>query len=271
MRVVVSNLAWDPEEDEAAAAVLSRHGVTGIEVAPTKRWPDPSGATTDEIEAYRRGWSDVGLPIVSMQSLLFGRPDLTLFDSEAAREAFTAYLEAIIELGRGLGAGPLVFGSPKNRLRGSLSLDDAQATSAPVFARLGRAAAALGSCFCIEPNPVDYGCDFITTAAAGAALVRVVGEPGFGLHLDSGGMTLAGDDLPQAISGSLDVLRHFHCSEPGLAPAGSTGRVDHEGAARALRDGGYEGLVSVEMLLPADADRMACLDESVGFAVSVYG
>ena len=30
----------------------------GIEIAPTKVWPDPPAATDDEVDAYRRFWNE---------------------------------------------------------------------------------------------------------------------------------------------------------------------------------------------------------------------
>jgi hypothetical protein len=50
-RLAISNIAWDPSEDDAVAAVLHRHGVTGVEIAPTK-WRDrPLDAPPEDIAA----------------------------------------------------------------------------------------------------------------------------------------------------------------------------------------------------------------------------
>jgi len=51
LRLAFSNIAWDPPADAAVAAVLSDAGFTGVEIAPTTRWPDPTKATPDEILA----------------------------------------------------------------------------------------------------------------------------------------------------------------------------------------------------------------------------
>ena len=85
MRLAVSNIAWPADQDAAVAGVLRDLGVTGIEVAPTKVWPRPLEASPTEIEDYRAFWEARGFEIVAAQALLFGRPDLTLFESEAAR------------------------------------------------------------------------------------------------------------------------------------------------------------------------------------------
>ncbi|MFN8041393.1 MAG: TIM barrel protein [Acidimicrobiales bacterium] len=270
MRIAVSNLAWDPDLDDEVGALLVGLGVQGVELAPTKRWSDPTAVGSEAAAAERAAWEQRGLPVVALQSLLFGRPDLTVFGDGVSVSGLVDHLGRIARLGGWLGAGPLVFGSPKNRLRGDRPLEQAMEEASSVFAAAAESAAASGTCLCIEPNPPDYGCDFVTRAEEGAALVRRVDHPGFGLHLDTGSMTLAGDDLGPSVLAGADVLRHFHASEPGLAPAGSTGQVDHGGAAEALRRSGYDGWVSIEMLVPGD-DPLPVIERAVGFVVETYG
>jgi sugar phosphate isomerase/epimerase len=267
----MSNLAWDPVDDDRAAEALAAAGIVGVEIAPTKVWPDLQAVPADDARRYRARWEAAGLPIVSMQSLLFGRADLVLFGDAADRRRFVDYLRSVIDLAAELGAGPLVFGSPKNRLRGELDPVEAEARAADVFGELADYAGDRGPCLCIEPNPPDYGADFVNHAAEGASLARRVDRRGFGLHLDTGSLTLAGDDIPMAIATSIDVLRHFHASEPQLMPFGRSERVDHRAAARALRDVGYDGFVSVEMLTPDGEDPVACVADAARRAVDSYG
>ena len=88
------------------------------EVARRRRSMQPRS----DIAEYRRSWEDRGLQIVSLQSLLFGRSDLQLFGDDGVRAALADYLRRVIDFGAPLGAHALVFGSPKNRLRGALDV-----------------------------------------------------------------------------------------------------------------------------------------------------
>jgi len=115
VKLAVSNIAWAPEEDELAAAVLSEHGVRGIELAPTLIWPAPVEASERRARDYADGWRARGFEIVALQSLLYGRRDLQVFGAPEVREATLAFLGAICRLAGWLGAGTLVFGSPTNR------------------------------------------------------------------------------------------------------------------------------------------------------------
>jgi D-psicose/D-tagatose/L-ribulose 3-epimerase len=271
MRLAVSNIAWPSGEDDAAASILIEHGAEGVEVAPTKVWPDPLEADPSDVIAYRHTWERRGLRVVAMQALLFGHPELTIFDDPATRGRTKEYLRGMIDLAALLGAGAMVFGSPKNRLAGELSKEEAEAIAVPFFRELGDHAAKLGVSFCIEPNPVDYGCDYVSTAAEGLELVDRVDSEGFGLHLDAAGMLLAGDPAGASIVRAAPRLRHVHASEPYLGPIGP-GKVDHSGIAGALGEIGYDRWLSIEMKQAGEwpAWRSA-LAGSVRFVADRYG
>ncbi|MBX9626360.1 MAG: sugar phosphate isomerase/epimerase [Gemmataceae bacterium] len=269
MRLAVSNIAWPRDQDETVAGVLRGLGVTGIEVAPTKAFPDPLAATDAEIDAYRRSWEDRGLPIVAAQALLFGRPELTIFESAETRRNTLDYLRSIVRLCSRLGARSLVFGSPKNRQVGALPAAEAHAIAAGFFRELADAAWDANATIVLEANPPEYGADWVTTAAEAAAFVRELCHPALGLHLDTACMTLAGDPIREAFDAGFDLLHHFHVSEPNLAPPGASGRVDHAAFAAELADRGYAGRVSLEMREPTPFSLDA-FAESVSWFVDRY-
>jgi sugar phosphate isomerase/epimerase len=79
----------------------------------------------------------------------------------------------------------------------------------------------------------------------GAALVRAVDSAGFGLHLDATGMFMAGEN-PAILAEHLDILRHFHISEPQLGGF-ATPQTPHAEFAAILKQISYRGWVSIEM------------------------
>lgn len=246
VRIAVSTIAWAAADDREAAALIRDGGGHGVEVAPTRQWEHPLEASAAEVADYRRQWERGRLEIAALQALFYGRPDLELFRDESGREEALRYLGGIIRLGGALGAGPLVFGSPKNRLTLARDAESVQAIATEFFRAAGALATRHGTVVCVEANPPEYGADFVTTVAEARRLVDRVSHPGFGLHLDVGGMILSGDDIPAVIRDCGDEIRHFHVSEPFLAPVHS-GDTDHEAIAAALRDVGYGGWVSIEM------------------------
>lgn len=271
MRLAVSNIAWQPDEDAQVIHRLGQLGVDAIEVAPTRMFPDPTAVPAAEAARSARSLQDDGLEVVAFQSMLFGRPDLTVFDSAATRSSTREYLARFIELAGAMSASRLVFGSPKNRVvPAEMGASEAFDIAVQFFGDLAVIAEANATVICIEPNPPAYGCNFVMTADQGARLVSAVDGPGFGLHLDAAGMTLAGDDPGTSIRAYGHLLRHFHASAPGLGDLEDT-LVDHHAAAHALRSVGYDDIVSIEMRSQqagTNADRVAT---AVRLAQRYYG
>jgi D-psicose/D-tagatose/L-ribulose 3-epimerase len=267
MRVAVSNIAWEPVDDSKIAERLLAVGVTGLEVAPTKVWPDLTQVSLRQAEAYGERWAREGLPVVAAQSLLFRRPDLSLFGE--TREQFVDYLGRVIELCAAMGAVSMVFGSPRNRRRGHLAPDEADRIAKDVFERLAGRAHAVGACLCLEANPVEYDADYLTRAVEAAAVVRAVDAPGLRLHLDSACMSLAGDDAPACVRAFAPLLRHAHLSEPHLGPVGAP-NDKHIGFAAALRAVRYDHFVSVEMR-PDAGEAIAAVERAARYAVETFG
>jgi D-psicose/D-tagatose/L-ribulose 3-epimerase len=268
LRLAVSNIAWEPVEDAAVAELLRSEGVGGVEIAPTTWCPHPADAAAEEIAAYRRSWNDRGLAIVSLQSLLFGRPDLQLFGDDSSRAALADYMRRIIDLGAALGAGVLVFGSPKNRRRGSLSTHRAFGIAVDFFRDVGAFAHARRVCVCIEANPPEYGCDFITTTAEAVALCRAVDHPGIRVNGDLGGMTMAREDIPAALASAAPFVAHFHASESNLAELGAS--ANHICAARGLAAIAYNGWVSIEMRSCGSGQNALAVERAVRLAKRAY-
>lgn len=270
MKLAVSSIAWTNEEDEVVALKLKELGVRYIELAPTKHWENPTKAPLKAVRAHREFWADHGIEVVAFQSMLFSRPDLKVFDNEANREEGVLYLKDFIRLANEFGARVMVYGSPKNRQKGDLPLNEAMTIATNYFKQVGDYAAAKNVQFCIEPNPVDYACDFITNAADGLAFVKKVDSPGFGLHLDIAGMTLAGDPIAESIKNTAPFLRHFHISSPQLGPVEPDTSVNHLEAAEALKSVNYDGFVSIEMRPGELGTNVKRVETAVRFAQSIY-
>ena len=265
-RLAVSNIAWEPSEDAAVVEVLLKEGVQGVEIAPTKWREKPFDVSAADIALYRRQWEDRGLSIVSLQALLFGRPDLQLFASVESRALLGDYLRRVIDFAVAVGAHALVFGSPKNRLRGALPMSDAVAIAADFLRDVGAYAAERGAVLCIEANPVEYGCDFVTTTAEAVTLCRAVNHPGIRVNVDLGGITMSGEDAPSAIEDARDVIGHYHASEPNLAEIGLAS--PHSEAGRALSEIGYAKWISIEMR--ASGDNVAAVTRAIAKVKAAY-
>jgi D-psicose/D-tagatose/L-ribulose 3-epimerase len=269
MRIAISNIAWHPSEEEPAAALLAAHGIQGLEVAPTKVWAKPTEVDSGQIDAFQYSWMRRGISLVGMQALLFGKPELQLFGEEECRRATIEYLTGIIRLAGRLGTTALVFGSPKNRMRGAMSATTATDIAIEFFNELGDVAGDNGVQLCIEPNPSAYGCDFVQTGAEGLELVQRIDHRAVRLHLDAGILTMNQEDIDHVLEDSIPYLAHFHISEPQLGVIGSGG-VDHARIAGRLRKLGYRNWVSIEMRDGWTSPNTLAISEALDYVTHTY-
>lgn len=269
MKVAVSTLAWDPEQDEAAAELMRAHAIAAIEVAPMKYWPDAPRVAPDVLDEFRAAWEARGISIVALQGILFGKPQLELLGSAQQQAGFEAHLVAMSGLAGRLGASVLVLGAPRNRLRRALSEDAAIARAVPVLRAVAAAAAAHGCRLCVEPNPERYGGDFVRDIREATRLVHAVDHEGFGLHLDAGAIAITAE-TDQDVVDAARVAAHFHISEIDLAPIGS-GSVDHVHVASLLARASFAGWRSVEMRPPERGGWTGIMRAAMDAAVATYG
>jgi D-psicose/D-tagatose/L-ribulose 3-epimerase len=269
MKLAASNIAWGPSDDEAVAAVLRQHGFSGVEIAPSKRWEAPAEAPPREVAEYRAAWKERGLQIVAMQALLYARPDLQLFGSPSVRRALRDHLAALVDLASGLGAGALVFGSPKNRQRGSMPFDEATAIAVEFFREVGAVAASRGCIICIEPNPPEYDCDFINTTAEAVTLCEQIGHDGVRVNGDAGAIAINGEDPLATITKAVKWFGHFHASEPSLVEVGG-GHIQ-EACAIALGHEHYGGWISIEMRTAPDGHPVEAVSRAASQIARLYG
>lgn len=267
MRLSVSNLAWPSALDAVAFERLAGMGVNGLEVAPTRLagWEE---LTQAHLVAYRDRAAGAGLVVSSLQAILFGRPDLHLLGDADSFAGLCGHMRRVTDIATMLGARRLVFGAPRNRLRGEMPAQAAWELGRERFAILGGITAAGGVVIGIEPVPGFYGADFLTSWADVLGMVEAVASPGVRVHLDTGCVLLGGGEIGEAITAARPLLAHFHAAQPQLAGFAEP-TANHAEAARALREGGYDGWVAIEMREQAE-DPIGAIETAVRFVRDIY-
>ena len=252
MRLAISNIAWAPQERGAIYPILAEAGVGGLEIAPKLAFneaEDPFRPGESEVARFRGEVEAHGLALVSMQSLLFGRPEARLFGDAEEQAAFEDGLCCAIALAERLEIPNLVMGAPVNRaIPPRLDRAQAEGAAADVFRRLGECARAAGTRLALEPNPAAYGTNFLTTMAETIAFAALVDHEAVSINFDLGALQMNGEAADAAALYRQGAARvsHVHVSEPNLAPApgceAAFGRL-----AKELKELGYAGWFSIEM------------------------
>lgn len=268
MKVSISNLAWNPAFDGQTVDLLKKYQISGIDLAPTKIWTDPVSISRGDILNYRKFWTDKDIQIIGIQSLLFGHPELEIFKDQKSRDDTLEYLRKISKLSHQLGAKVLVFGSPKNRQVGSLKKIIINKIVTEFFSKISDICQSFNLVFCLEPNPVQYDCDFITNHLEAIELVKMINHPAFRINLDTSTMTLNAEDYSKTIASALPWSGHLHISEPDLVPIGSKS-TDHVKIASILSSLNYEGWISIEMK-EQSGDTLSVLKKSIKYVKKTY-
>jgi D-psicose/D-tagatose/L-ribulose 3-epimerase len=269
MRISISNIAWDVREDEQISELLSKYQIDAIDIAPGKYFPDPTKATDVDIIKVKDYWSEKGIEITGMQSLLFGTQGLNVFGSKESQQALLDHLSAVARVAQGLGATRLVFGSPKNRDRGGLSDKQTFSIAKDFFTRLGNIANEHGVIFCLEPNPTCYGANFMTTAQETFDVVSLINHPAIKMQLDTGAITINQESISEILTYSLNQIGHVHISESGLSVVGDS-TADHDSYSKTLKAHLNNALVTIEMIATQDESHLISIDRALAFVTQTY-
>jgi sugar phosphate isomerase/epimerase len=269
MRLAISNIAWDVAEDEVITGLLQRYGVDAIDIAPGKYFAQLETATQGQMDSVKDWWLARGIEITGMQALLFGTVGLNVFGPKETQSRLLDHLAAICRIGQGLGATRLVFGSPKNRDRSGMTDQEALDVAVPFFRQVGDIAQSHGVVLCLEPNPVSYGANFMTTSQETARVVAQIAHPAIKMQFDTGALTMNVEDPITQLKHHADLIGHVHASEPNLLPLGDGG-TEHGSVAAALRQYLPDHVVSIEMLATKEEPHAVSVERALKVAVQHY-
>jgi D-psicose/D-tagatose/L-ribulose 3-epimerase len=245
VRLAVSNLAWGDRPWIDVIDALTDAALDGVEIAPTAIWPQAPAVTRQHLQSFADSCTDAGLAVSGIQSLLYGHPELQLFD-RSTWPSLHQQLAAMIGVAQALDAPVMVFGSPRNRVRGDLPAHLAIEMAAEFFAGLVPDLAEAGVTLTLEPNAPAYGADFMTTYDEATAMALRIDSPSVQPQIDTGCLAMVGEDSSDAVRRHRPA--HVHVSAPRLGPPPAD--VDHAALARELRAINYSGWVVLEMLPP---------------------
>lgn len=269
MRISISNIAWDITDDGAIVGLLNRYKIDAIDIAPGKYFPRPKIASAASIRRLRDWWHQRGISIVGMQALLFGTSGLNLFGSNETQAAMLTHLDAVCRIGSGLGATKLVFGSPRNRDSSGIADDAARKVAINFFRRLGDIASQHCVSVCLEPNPTCYGANFMINSDDTARIVTAVSHPAIRMQLDTGALTINGEDASVVIKSYAALIGHVHASEPNLVTE-FDGKANHALVAEALCTYLPEQVVTIEMLSAKSGSNLDAIERTLILAIRHY-
>lgn len=241
MKLSISNIGWTAEQDEHIYNIMKKYEYTGLEVAPTRIFPEcPYDKLNEAKSWFKKLNMQYGFVIPSMQSIWYGRQE-KIFGSEEERKVLIDYTKKAIDYAVVIGCKNLVFGCPRNRN----VPDDADISVAVDFFReLGEYALEKGTVIGMEANPPIYNTNYINDTLSAIQLIKEVNSEGFLLNLDVGTMIQNNESVSE-LKGNVYLINHVHISEPGLKQIKE--RDLHNELKQVLLNEKYQGFISIEM------------------------
>lgn len=243
MNISISNLAWGKTPLKEIIPKLAEAGIQGIEIAPTAIWSDLDNVRDKDLLELKRYLEGYNLSVSGLQSLLYSRPELQLFEQNHWND-LKKHLEKVIRFGGLLSADVAVFGSPKNRLRGHLDSNKANELATRFFRQIESCLMDNNVVLTLEPNAKDYGADFLTTYEEVVGLSRGIDSPMIKPQIDTGCLWMSGED--PAVEYLKYAPHHIHVSTPNLGVV--PGKSNFEGFIDVINNSNFPGWVVVETL-----------------------
>jgi sugar phosphate isomerase/epimerase len=263
--ISISNIAWQDEYDTAMYYFLQNQGFTGLEIAPTRLFPDSPYKRLTEASCFADTLRDnYGLGISSIQSIWFGRTE-NIFGSTGERERLIEYTKQAIAFAEVMHCSNLVFGCPRNRnIPTKLTHIEAMRQAEDFFAELAFLASRYGTVIALEPNPPIYNTNFINTTEAALELCKKINTHGLGVNIDIGTVLYNNENLIN-IKDAIHLVHHIHISEPELAVIEK--RPIHHELQALLNETNYQGYVSIEM---KDTGNIEVVKQTVRYIREVF-
>jgi sugar phosphate isomerase/epimerase len=184
--------------------------------------------------------------------LFTGKLSLIAADAAGERAAF-ARLEKLIRFAAACGTSLVTLGSFRGRL--AWGGEGARRRLEDILRRAADQAAGQGVKIALEPLN-RYETDWISTTAEGKELIRRLDHPALGLLLDTFHMNIEDPDIGAAVRLAGEDLFHVHLGDSNRLSPGQ-GHFDFAGFLQALRETGYRGWLSAELLALPDPDTAA--------------
>jgi len=222
-------------------------GYDVLEIAPFTIANHVTDISATVRQQIRDEAAHVGIGISGIHWVLAETEGMHLNHSDPAVRGRTAkYFVDLVDFCADLGGRTIVLGSPKQRnVMAGVSLSQAWEWARTTLRDAVQHAGERDVTICLEPlAPNDT--NFINTAADAIRFTKQMESPNMKIILDVKAMCTESTPIPQIIRESWPHFAYFHANDRNLKGPGF-GDVDFKPIAAALREVGYDGVVSVEV------------------------
>jgi sugar phosphate isomerase/epimerase len=238
---------WD--DLDTGFARTARHGFDAVEIFPPSSKELPLSRLRESMERHSLKVAAIGT------GAGWVKHKLRLTDADpAVRQKAREFIHGIVNLAGFVGA-PAILGSMQGRWEGDVSREQALDWLAEALVDLGQRASAHGQVFLYEPLN-RYETNLFHRAAEAAAFLDERNISGVKLLCDLFHMNIEEADVAGALREVAPRLGHVHFADTNRQAIGC-GHLDVAPVAAVLKEIGYAGYVSAEVLPLPDGDAAA--------------
>ena len=262
MKLSISNIGWEAEDDSRVYELMKKYGFEGLEIAPTRIFPNNPYCKLSAAKMWSENLIEqYGFVVPSMQSIWYGCQE-KMFGSDSERQQLIEYTKMAVDFASVIGCHNLVFGCPRNR---NLPKSADRNIGTDFFRTISDYAAEKGTVIGMEANPPIYNTNYINDTKSAFQLINSVNSAGFRLNLDVGTMVENRENVAE-LEGKVCLINHVHISEPGLKTIEK--RQLHRSLWQLLNSEGYDRFVSIEVGKTADIRK---LEEQMDYVREIFG
>ena len=236
MKLAVSNLAWDFQENQEIFEYLKELNIQYIEGVISKlgSWED---LNIDKIREFKEILDGEGLKMKSIQSIFFNYISEGLHDTYSIK----SHIKTLTEYCKILGVKVMVLGSPNLRVIS----EDFETKLSKTFAEIDSILDGTGIELSIEPNMTQYGGKYfhnlneIVDFIISNQLINVK------TMIDTHNLILEGYNPIHELIKFEKFINHVHVSEEGLTPLKDLNF--HKSFSQTLKDINYKKIVTLEV------------------------
>jgi D-psicose/D-tagatose/L-ribulose 3-epimerase len=212
-KLSISHLGWAADDNEKISDILKFFKVNYIDIVLSKYFSDLESIKRNKLINIKNYWRKHSINLYGMQSILFGYENLNIFQNKFQRQKLIYLLKKVNFAAKILGIKKITFGCPKNRFIYKNKYNEKVAIN---FFRDVSFILNKNITLCIEPIPLIYGNNFLTTTAETAEFVKKINRKNIKLQLDTSCIKINKENFDDIISRYKNIVGHIHVSEKNL-------------------------------------------------------
>ena len=192
--------------------LIKLNGINYIELPITKILPNYE-LDKKKINIFLNKISKHKIKVSSIQAIFYKKKFNLLNIKDHTK--IVNHIKKIILIAKLLKANNIIFGSPKNRIKGNISNKEAFKILKNLLIKIEIKLIKNNILFCIEPNSKHYGCDFIINSLDALEFIHYSKIKNLAINFDTGNALLEKDKI-KILKKNIKYFKNFQISEKNL-------------------------------------------------------